>query len=167
MMLPMDTNVLFDFNRETNPNKWQIVNDGVMGGLSQGTFQITEEGHGLFSGEISLENNGGFTSLRHRFDSLKVSHHKTVVLRLKGDGKTYKFRVKSNQKEQHSYTIVFHTTGNWQTIHLKFSDMVPKFRGRFLDLPPYPGQTLGEMAFLIANKKKESFQLEIDYIALR
>ena len=44
--------------------------------------------------------------------------------------------------------------------------MYPTFRGRTLDMPDYPGETLAEIAFFIANKKAENFRLEIDQIGL-
>ncbi|MEM9142010.1 MAG: CIA30 family protein [Bacteroidota bacterium] len=163
----MDAHVLLQFTPQTDPNTWLVVNDGVMGGLSQGAFAITEAGHGLFSGTVSLENNGGFTSVRHRFEPFEVSSYQSVVLRLRGDGKTYKFRIKSNQGEKHSYTLPFATTREWQTVSLTFEKMAPKFRGRYLDMPHYPGKIMSEIGFLIANKKKEGFRLEIDFIALR
>ena len=43
---------------------WRSVNDGVMGGLSRGSLRIVAAGVGIFEGEVSLENNGGFASVR-------------------------------------------------------------------------------------------------------
>jgi hypothetical protein len=45
--------------------------------------------------------------------------------------------------------------------------MKPTFRGRVLDIPNYPGETMEEIAFLISNKKNEAFQLEISKISLQ
>jgi hypothetical protein len=41
---------------------WRITNDSVMGGKSAGHF-ILQQNYALFSGNISLENNGGFSSV--------------------------------------------------------------------------------------------------------
>ena len=90
----------------------------------------------------------------------------TVKIKLKGDGKRYQFRVKSNQYDRHSYIYHFQTTGDWETIEVPLSDMVPKFRGRSLDLSNYPGQVMEEIAFLIGNKRAEAFSLALERIVL-
>jgi len=52
--------VLFDFDNTTQSNAWRVVDDGVMGGLSAGNFEIDKNGNGRFYGTVSLDNNGGF-----------------------------------------------------------------------------------------------------------
>jgi hypothetical protein len=90
-----------------------------------------------------------------------------VVIKLKGDGKTYQFRVKSSNDDYYSYVISFETSGNWETIEISFSSMYPAFRGRKLNAVNYPGKQLEMVAFLIGNKKTEDFKLEIDSIVLK
>ena len=89
-----------------------------------------------------------------------------MIIRIKGDGKCYQFRVKSNKYDRHSYVHDFETSGNWQTIEIPLLEMKPKFRGRGLDISNYQGEVMEEIAFFIANKKAESFKLELDNIAL-
>ena len=143
---------------------WQIVDDVVMGGRSNGNFEIDENGYGVFSGYVSLENNGGFSSLRGRTETVAMSEFDFVSLRIKGDGKSYQFRIKSSTYDRHSYIAHFQTDGSWQTINIALSDMYPAFRGRKLSMPNYPSESMAEIAFLIGNKKPESFQLIIDEI---
>ena len=164
--LAPETMILFDFNTKSDISDWKIVDDVVMGGQSNGSFELNREGHGVFSGKISLENNGGFSSLRYRFNEKNVEGYVKAILKLKGDGKAFQFRLKSNVYDRHSYIATFQTTGEWQTIEIKLKDMYPAFRGNKLNIPNYPIITLEEIAFLIANKKEESFQLEIDSIIL-
>lgn len=58
-------NSVAEFDRkEADSLGWRVVDDGVMGGLSKGKVQISKEGIMTFSGKLSLENNGGFSSLR-------------------------------------------------------------------------------------------------------
>ena len=85
---------IYDFNKNSKASDWTIVNDGVMGGLFYGNFTINQAGNGVFSGTISLENNGGFSSVRYRFAPLATTAKSKVVLRIKGDGKSYQFRIK-------------------------------------------------------------------------
>jgi len=161
------TPLIFDFEKNSNLSNWNVVNDGVMGGLSRGKIEINKDGNALFSGTISLENNGGFSSVRYRFNTKEVKRYTKVLIRLKGDGKKYQFRIKTNTYDRYSYISHFETTGDWQTVEISLSDMYPAFRGRELDLPNYPIEIMEEIAFLIGNKKAESFNLEIDKIELK
>lgn len=158
--------LIVDFVQESDVSDWRVVDDGVMGGRSAGHFSISEAGHGVFSGDVSLDNNGGFSSLRNAFPMQQVSAYQTCVIRLKGDGKRYQFRLQAEPYDRHSYMQYFETTGEWQTIELPFSAFSPTFRGRQLAMPPFPGKTLSQVSFLIANKRAESFRLEIDWIRL-
>ncbi len=152
----------FDFNSQQD---WKVVDDGVMGGKSEGEFSISEIGMGLFSGNVSLENNGGFSSLRRSMDAEDISDYKQIVLRLKGDGKSYQFRLKANRSDYFSYVYAFPTSGEWEEVRIPLKDFYPSFRGRRLDLTTFPGKQIEEMTFLIANKKAEKFELLIDWIA--
>jgi len=157
---------LFDFSPESDLSNWNIVNDVVMGGRSDSDFSINAAGHGIFKGTVSLENNGGFAMVRYSFTSMQVEAYRKVVLRLRGDGKRYQLRVKTDAADQHAYIQHFQTNGEWQLIEFPLADLRPTFRGRALNLPNYPGDKMEEIAFLIGNKKAEDFQLEIDWILL-
>ncbi|WP_296312674.1 CIA30 family protein [Winogradskyella sp. UBA3174] len=157
---------VFDFTTESNISNWRILDDVVMGGRSDGSFKINEEGHGEFSGDVSLRNNGGFSSLRYYFESFNSKNYSKFVIRLKGDGKAYQFRVKDNQYNRYSFISEFKTTKEWQTVEIPFSKMYASFRGYKLDVPNYNGNQMEEIAFLIGNKKEESFKLLIDSITL-
>ena len=71
----MSDTIIYDFNKDSSRSDWRIINDGVMGGESQGKFYIDTEGNGIFEGTISLENNGGFSSVRYGFDKINVNPH--------------------------------------------------------------------------------------------
>ena len=58
-----EARTLFDFAKPDAAQAWQPVNDGVMGGVSDGRFRITDRGTMEFLGTLSLENNGGFASV--------------------------------------------------------------------------------------------------------
>lgn len=167
LICSMNTETLFDFSKKSDTRYWRIVDDGVMGGLSNGTFSISPEGHGVFQGTISLENNGGFSSLRYGFNTVEVNPGKTKVhIRLKGDGKRYQFRVKHNMRAYYSYQRYFETSGDWETIEIPLSEMIPTFRGNKLNLPNFDHDRIQEVTFLFGNKKEESFKLLVDKISL-
>ncbi len=168
ILMMSNTLMLFDFNADTKQGSWEIVDDVVMGGKSQGSFSLSAEGHGVFEGRVSLENNGGFSSLRHQFtESKNIDGFSNLCIRVKGDGKRYQIRVKSSRNEYYSYIAYFETNGDWQDIEISLSEMLPTFRGRAVDLPPYPAKKMEEVAFLIANKKSEPFRMMIDKITLK
>ena len=157
---------LLDFNSETTTDTWRIVNDGVMGGLSTSSFQIDEAGHGVFAGRVRLENNGGFAMVQFPHEPLPVDAYGKVTLRIKGDGKTYQFRLRADRNDRFTYNQSFTTSGEWETVTLDFADFAPAWRGRQLDLPNYPGEQLTEMAILIGNKRAEDFELRVDWVRL-
>lgn len=167
LMYTINTSVIFDFSKSNNMEGWFIVNDGVMGGRSQSTFALNTEGNGLFKGEVSLENNGGFASVHYRFQPKDIKEAKKLVLTIKGDGKKYQARIYANVSDYYSYIAYFTSTGEWQTVEIPLADMYPSFRGRKLDKPNFSGKSIEEIAILIANNKAENFQLEISKIELK
>lgn len=166
LLTTMNTIIIYDFNKASANNDWKIIDDGVMGGLSQGKFLIDSDGNGVFQGTISLENNGGFSSVRYQFDKINTNKESKIVIHLKGDGKQYQFRIKDKYDSYYSYITTFDTSGEWETIEIKLADLYPSFRGQKLNLPNFQSDSLEEIVFLIGNKKNESFKLILDQIEL-
>lgn len=167
ILFSMNSFVLFDFNLDSDLRNWRIIDDVVMGGRSNGAFELTKDGYGKFHGKVSLENNGGFSSLRYYFNNKDVAQYSKAVLRIKGDGSKYQFRVKRSSRDYVSYIYEFETTNDWMTIEIPFKDMYPGFRGRKLRQANFSGDTMEEIGFLIGNKKAQSFELLIDKIELQ
>lgn len=167
LCLIMTTEItIFDSAKPGNHNSWTVVDDGVMGGLSKGNLYINEDSRAVFEGSVRLENNGGFSSIRTSLDRTDVTGLTSLKLRLKGDGKRYQVRVRSNRRDYQSYISYIQTSTNWETYTVALSEMYPTFRGRQLRMPNYPVETLEEFAILIGNKKAEDFSLLIDRIWL-
>ncbi|QNL23021.1 CIA30 family protein [Hyphobacterium sp. CCMP332] len=156
--------LIIDFNLNTDLSKWNIVNDVVMGGQSRSQIELTEDGHARFSGHVSLENNGGFASVRYRFDPLSIEGKKFVKILCKGDGSKFQFRLKRSSNEEHSYKSEFKTSSKWETIKIRLNSMEPTYRGRKPDLPNYEADNLEEISILIANAKEQDFEILIDKI---
>lgn len=159
--------IIFDFNKNSSISNWVVVDDVVMGGRSTGNFKLNKDGNGVFYGNVSLDNNGGFSSLRHGFNKLNIEKFKTLVLKIRGDGKNYQFRIKHKSSDYASYITSFSSSGEWQEIEIPINSMYPSFRGRKLDEPNFSHESIEEITFLIANKKNEDFILLIDKIELR
>src|SRR3954451_22468143 len=77
--------ILFDFAAPDAARAWQPINDGVMGGVSEGRFRITDRGTVEFFGPLPLENTGGFASVRSRRADLGLKPEDILHLRLRGD----------------------------------------------------------------------------------
>ena len=163
----MASHVIFDFNKNSDIENWIIIDDVVMGGKSSGSFKLNSEGHGVFEGTISLENNGGFSSVRYKFEKLLIKESTKIILKIRGDGKKYQFRIKSNSGDYYSYIYPFSTTGEWEEIQIPLKDMYPSFRGRKLDQPNFSKNYIEEITYLFGNKSQEKFKLLIDKIELK
>ena len=121
--LMIDTLLLFDFSETDDWSGWSIENDVVMGGESSSKIRRSDDGNAIFKGKVSLENNGGFASLQYRFSSKDIKGYKKAVLHLKGDGKTYQFRIRESLGDRASFVHDFNTTGDWQTIEIPLNQM--------------------------------------------
>ena len=167
MATTLNGKVLFDFAETRNTGNWQVVNDGVMGGLSRGTFIPGETETAIFSGTVSLENNGGFSSVRYNTGKIEVEGFSILELHLKGDGKKYQVRIREKSSDYYSYIYTFETSGEWETVKITLAELYPSFRGRKLNFPNYQGNSMVEISFLIGNKKAESFRLELQKALLK
>jgi len=157
---------IYTFTTQTKLNKWRIVNDGVMGGISKSNLVLTYAGQGQFSGHVSLANNGGFASIQLNTTIKLAEENKFIVLRVKGDGKVFEFRLKGDISQSESYVHQFTTSGEWENIQLPISGFYPQFRGRQLNIPNFNFKSIEQLSFLIANKHEEDFELLIDWIGL-
>ena len=161
-----DTNEIYRFTTSTKLNEWRIVNDGVMGGVSKSSLILNDLGNGQFMGHVSLANNGGFASIQLNKTIQLADEKKFILLRVKGDGKSYEFRLKSQISQSESYVHQFTTTGEWEIIKLPISEFYPQFFGRKLNKPNFNFKSIEQLSFLIANKQEEDFKLLIDWIGL-
>ena len=163
---PSDLRILYTFTPQTSIRDWRMVNDGVMGGISRSSMALTDAGHGRFSGRVSLANNGGFASTQ-MIKSIALADGQThIVLRVKGDGKRYEFRLNIQRRQAESYVHGFATSGDWETVRLPLRDFYPQFRGRRLNRPNFDFATIETMSFFIANGREEAFELLIDWIGV-
>ena len=156
--------ILFDFRALTNSPAWQIVNDDVMGGVSTSRFQILTNGGAVFSGVVSLENNGGFASVRSAPGLHDLTDCRCFVIRLRGDGRRYKFTARTETGfDAPLYQCAFETKrGEWEEHRLAFKDFVPTFRGRTLTgVPPLNAANVTSVGFLISDQQAGPFRLEI------
>ena len=158
--------MIFDFNKNADISVWKIVDDRVMGGISQGRFSLTDEGYGKFHGLVTTESNGGFSSVDYNFNTLEVGSKDKLKVRLKGDGKIYQLRVKAFSSDRHNYIKEISTSGDWETFEIPLAYMYPSWRGNKLNIPNFDKDQITSITILIANGKRENFEILLDSIEL-
>ena len=159
--------VVFDFAKTSDREQWRPINDTVMGGISKSRLQLTKDENALFTGNVSLENSGGFASLQSKPSNYDFSGYEGIRIRVKGDGKRYKFSMKNNTfLDSPRYQAAFNTeSGVWTTIRIPFYTMVPTFRGTVLTNESIVDITkVKSFGLLISDKQEGPFRLEINWI---
>lgn len=124
--------VLFSFDTADAAKQWNTVNDGVMGGRSEGRFKITDDKTMQFFGTLSLENNGGFASVRTRPTKLDLKKGDELILRVRGDGRQYSLNLYVPRPlVAFSYRASFETKKDkWVEVRLPLDDFVATSFGR-------------------------------------
>lgn len=154
---------LVDFSDPDEGDRWFVVDDGVMGGVSQGYFH-SEEGVGIFSGELSLEHGGGFSSVRRMPASYPLAGTQGILLRLRGDGRTYQCRVRNDQAfDGIAYGAPFVTQpGKWAMVRLPWSEFVAVYHGRRVpNAPTLDPARVEQLGVLLADRQPGDFCLEL------
>jgi NADH dehydrogenase [ubiquinone] 1 alpha subcomplex assembly factor 1 len=162
------TKQLFRFDTAASTDSWQAIDDVVMGGVSASRFSWRAEGWAVFSGVVSLANNGGFASVR-----APVAVHDgggaAFLLTVRSDGQRYKFSVRTDQcYDGVAYQAVFQPpAAEWVTLRLAVADFVPSWRGRSVDnASPLDPARLQQLGLLIADRQEGVFRLEVRAIEL-
>ena len=158
--------VWFDFSKPDAAKQWQTVNDGVMGGISDGRFKITDNKTMEFYGTLSLENNGGFASVRSRptKDNLKAGD--SVAVRVRGDGREYSLNLYvPRDSGRYSFRQTFKTKkGEWIEVSLPVDKFFATWRGRIFPDQKLVPSKVNSVGFLLGDKKAGPFKLEVDWI---
>jgi len=145
---------------------WYTVDDVVMGGVSSSRVEIIEPNILFFLGSMSLENNGGFSSVRSDWNIIDLSGFDGVLLRVLGDGKVYRLRIRTEETGGDiAYNGAFETTPDqWIQVYLSFANMVPTYRGSVMDVGPLDITNIGSFGFMLSDKQPGDFELQVDWI---
>lgn len=160
-----DSVVVVDFARAAG--EWSVVNDGVMGGVSSSTIGVSDDGVGVFTGRLSLENNGGFASVRTDVSGIDLAGLAGLVLRVRGDGREYQVRLRTDGRlDGIAYAATFRTEPDrWLSVVLPFDAFLPTYRGYTpRNAPPLDAAAVRQLGLLIGDKREGPFRLEIDRI---
>jgi hypothetical protein len=161
-----DLKTVFDFDGTSHD--WFTVNDDVMGGISRAACRPTDRGTALFKGALSLENNGGFATIRSPGRDMDLDDYDGLVLRVRGDGRTYGFSAlpSSSRREINNWRAEFTTKrGEWMEVVVPFDSLTHTVMGRrFPRSGSLPPSRLRSIAFSISDKNETPFELEIDWV---
>ncbi len=159
--------VLFNFDSDNDVSTWRIVNDTVMGGVSSSSIERLANGGAVFTGNVSMENNGGFASARSPQMQQSLGDYEGIAIRVKGDGKRYKIGLRTDDAfDGIIHQAAFDTkVGEWQLVKIPFMKFVPTYHGRRLSEDNrMRRENIRSVNFLISDGQKGTFRLEIDWI---
>lgn len=160
---------LFDFSDPSAANAWHAIDDRVMGGISRSTLRHDPAGHAVFEGNVSLERNGGFASVRSSPGDGGLPVAQACLIELRGDNKQFKLSLLTDDGfDSLNYQTSFTPTGtDWQTLHLPLARFRASFRGREVtDAPPLDPARIRQVGLMIAARQAGPFALDIRRIGL-
>ncbi|MCU0719469.1 MAG: CIA30 family protein [Pirellula sp.] len=168
--MPDDTRLtLFEFNGADSAKQWQSVNDGVMGGVSDGRFKITDKKTMEFFGTLSFANNGGFTSVRTKPKKLDLEKGDTLVAKVRGDGREYTLNLYlARSQVAYSYRSALPTKkDDWIEVKIPLDQFEATSFGRVVkNAGAVTPAEINAIGFMLGDKKAGSFKLEIEWIKI-
>ena len=143
-------------------SQWRVVLDGVMGGLSSG--KLTETPSGLqFTGDLSLQNNGGFAWAKTRRLDLD-GNFEGFEIEVLGDGRTWDFMIDSSRRRMMAggYRTRFQTQKGIRTTHrFPLSGFEAVSFGQVLARGDLRASDCAGLGVLIGDKKEAAFDLTL------
>jgi monofunctional biosynthetic peptidoglycan transglycosylase len=154
------------FNFGSGEPIWYTVDDRVMGGVSRSTVEIIDSDILRFSGTMSLDSNGGFSSARSDWKPINLDGFDGILLRVLGDGNMYRLRIRTAETGSDiSYNAIFETSlEEWQLVYIPFQEMVPTYRGFVMNVEPLDPASIGSFGFMLSDKQPGEFDLQVDWI---
>jgi len=160
---------LIDFDDAADVTLWRSVDDVVMGGVSRSALRQARPGVASFSGNVSLENFGGFASVRTPPRDWDTAGASAFLLRARGDGHAYKFTIRTGDGfDGIQYQARFTAPAEaWTDVRLPVQDFVATFRGRKVPFAPaLDPAKVRALGLMISDKQAGSFELLVDWIAI-
>ncbi len=159
--------VVVSFAEAGSIEGWSNVDDTVMGGVSASTTSW-EDGRLVFAGDLSLENNGGFTSIRSPQDAALGSvldGADAIGVVAEGDGRTYVLQLRT--ADELLYIARFATVdGEQQRYELPLDGFEPvtRFLDPAPDTPPLDPSTVVQLAIYLLDGQVGPFRLAVSAV---
>jgi len=160
---------IFDFSAPLAAEAWHPIDDRVMGGVSCSQLRYVPAGYAVFTGELSLERNGGFASVRSAPGEYGLPGAEGCLIELRGDSKQFKLSLLTDDGfDTVSYQAGFAPAGPaWQTLRLPLAAFRASFRGREVPgAPPLDPARIRQLGLMIAAKQAGPFALYVRRISL-
>jgi len=158
---------LFEFTGADAAKEWQNVNDGVMGGVSEGNFKITDKKTLEFFGTLSLENNGGFASVRTKAKKLGLEKGNIISAKVRGDGREYTLNLYlNNPRIAFSYRAMVQTKKDeWIEVKVPLDMFEATSFGKVVKYASaVKPDEISALGFMLSDKKAGQFKMEIESI---
>ncbi len=159
--------ILFDFNDQNDVSDWFNQNDTVMGGVSDSATTWVD-GQLVFSGNLSLDNNGGFTStfgpVNEQLPTLMFGAD-SIIVTARGDGKTYLMQIRNYDNTR--YIQRFETVADVEQDYVLPLADFESVDWRLSVIPnaaPIDTTTIGQLGFYLLDKQVGPFELAISMI---
>ncbi len=168
MSHPDTTWLLFDFSDPSAVAEWGAIDDRVMGGVSSSQLRYDLAGHAIFEGNVSLERNGGFASIRSTPADRGKPGAQTCFIEARTPGKRYKLNLLSDDAfDSLNYQASLSPEPAWQTLHIPLATFRATFRGREVTgAPALDPARIRQVGLMIAERQAGPFSLEVRRIGL-
>ena len=161
--------VAYDFTTQAVVASWSVQNDTVMGGVSESSSTWVDK-QLVFSGNLSLENNGGFVSCFGPVDeklATVIGGATSLNLRATGDGKTYLFQLRGNDGT--NYVQRFTSTAEEDQVYVlplsEFTSVDWRLT-EITDAPPIETSNIYQMGIYLVDKQTGPFKIAISSIGI-
>jgi len=157
---------IFDFQNDRSTEPWDNIDDVVMGGLSSSKMAI-ENNMAVFEGNVSLENRGGFASVRSQPQDHYLADYDGIAIEVRSDNRQYSLRIRTTQQfDDVGYMAPLKTEGGkWVVTKVPFCMFRAVYHGR--EVPDHPELDPGKIkmfGLLISNKQEGPFRLEMHWL---
>lgn len=160
---------LTDFD-DGDGDGWAVVNDGVMGGRSNGAIEFADSAM-RFTGDV-VTAGGGFTSVRLQVTGDELTGTDYLTLRVRSDDRTYGLALQDTAQTgrrsiSHRANLSIEgpaDAAGWQTAALSFDELRPSVFGQLLDAAPFDPDQAVEFGIIIADGIDGPFELKVDWI---
>jgi hypothetical protein len=163
------TDLVIDFGTSNGKNKdWILISDNIMGGVSKSKLEYLDNSF-LLTGTISLDNYGGFSSIKTKYENFDLTDYQGVKIRFKSSNQKFAFTL----EESKNWTLPnfkgdFNSTkeNTWEVITIYFKDFkeyqVGEPTGNKLKTSNL--KNVVRLGIITTDKKEGSFSIEVDYV---
>ena len=160
---------IIDFGNSAEKNQeWVLLSDNIMGGVTKSKIEYTNNSV-LLSGNISLDNYGGFSSIKTKYKSVDLSDYNGIKIKFKSTNQKFAFTLEDNQnwtKPNFKREFSPKKDDTWEELIIYFKDFQEVIIGEPTGnkMKSESLKNIVRMGIMTYEKKEGPFSLEVDYI---